>query len=313
MCISCLHCAYSKGHIECSINVRAGRELEFLEMQTIDEKRRVVIIGGGPGGMEAAKVLRIKGYDVKLFEKKDQLCGHLNLVTDPVYKKKMKRYVHYLCHEMERLNVDIRLNTEALVEQAKSLNPYAVLLATGETPLEPDIKGYALPNVCNYRDIKLKNNPFHGKRIAVLGSGMVFHSTVRRLSEQGNDVTLVEVPTKSGSKISPATRAKLLEKLKHENINIITVQTVREILPNGVMVEIKETGELVEIEVDQVVIAMGVQAYNPLEEPLRREMGNVFVIGDAAGHISLADAARGGFENAFVLESLVNNHVLATV
>ncbi len=312
MCISCLHCIHSvsngPGMVKCSINVRAGRELEFAEVTSIDEKRRVVIVGGGPGGMEAARVLSMRGYDVTLFEKEDRLGGQLNLVTDPVYKKKMKKYVQYLCNEMEQLKVDIRLNKEVSVEEITSFNPYAVLLATGGIPLVPNIEGYALPNVCNYRDVKLENNIFHDKKVAVLGSGMVCHSTSRRLSEKGNEVILVELPTKSGSKISPATRTRLMNKLRKENVKIITDHKVNKLQSNGLSLEKIDSGEMVEIEVDQIVIAMGVQPYNPLEKSLRKAMENVFVIGDAAGYTSLGDATRGGFEKAYVLESLVTTN-----
>jgi 2,4-dienoyl-CoA reductase-like NADH-dependent reductase (Old Yellow Enzyme family)/NADPH-dependent 2,4-dienoyl-CoA reductase/sulfur reductase-like enzyme len=307
MCISCLHCVYSKGHIECSLNVRAGRELEFPEITSKVENGRVVIIGGGPGGMEAARVLTFKGYKVTLFEKNDRLGGQLNLVTDPVYKKKMDRYVQYYCHEMERLQVDIRLNTDASIREIVSLEPDAVLLATGGIPLVPDIEGCELPIVCSYRDVKLENNLIRGKKIAVLGSGMVCHSTSRKLSEQGNEVTLIELATKSGSKISPQTRLKLLDKLKNANVQIVTDHKVLQIVPNGLIIQGHGSEETAELDVDMVVIAMGVQANNPLEKPLKAEMGNVFVIGDAAGHTSLADATRGGFETAYVLESLVTN------
>ena len=144
-----------------------------------------------------------------------------------------------------------------------------------------------------------------GNKIAVLGSGMVCHSTVRRLAEKGNQVTLIELPTKSARKISPATRAKLMKRLENLNVKIITDHKVSKIVPNGLMIEEKESGKQTKVEVDQVIIAMGVTAYNPLEESFRKHFDHVFVIGDAAGHTSLSDATKGGFETAFVLESLV--------
>jgi 2,4-dienoyl-CoA reductase-like NADH-dependent reductase (Old Yellow Enzyme family)/thioredoxin reductase len=305
MCISCLHCMYSKGHIECSINVRAGRELEFQKMERIHVKRHVVIVGGGPGGMEAARVLSLKGYDVTIFENKDELGGQLNQVTEPVYKKKMKWYKDYLVNQMGRLHVDIRLNTEASIEAIRSLDPYAVILATGGQPLIPDIEGKELKNVCHYKDVKMERKVFNGDQIAVLGSGMVCHSTVRRLAEKGNDVTLIELPTKSGRKISPATRAKLMNRLENLNVKIITDHKVCKIVSNGLLIEEKESGKQIKVEVDQIIIAMGITAYNPLEESYRKHFDHVFVIGDAAGHTSLSDATKGGFETAFVLESLV--------
>ncbi|WLR54769.1 FAD-dependent oxidoreductase [Mesobacillus subterraneus] len=310
MCISCLHCIYTQGSVECSVNVRAGRELEYLEMEKIHEKRHVVIVGGGPGGMEAARVLALKGYKVTLFEKNSKLGGQLNLVTDPVYKKKMKKYVKYLNNEMARLNIHIRRNTEATVELIKMLDPYAVLLATGGIPYTPDMEGYDLPHVCNYRAIKVEDSVLQGKKVAVVGSGMVCHSTSRRLLEQGNEVVLIEVLTESARKISPVTRKKLQGKLQNEGIQVVTGHDVVKVAPQGLILQEKETGTRVEIDADQVVIAMGVQAYNPLEHPLRMEMENVFVIGDAAGNTSLADATREGFETAYSLETLVKQPAL---
>ena len=85
---SCLHCTYTSP-LECSINVHAGHELEYMDLEKIDEKRHVVIVGGGPGGVEAARVLSLKGYDVAFLKRQNQLGGQLRLVSDPVYKKKM--------------------------------------------------------------------------------------------------------------------------------------------------------------------------------------------------------------------------------
>ena len=306
MCISCLRCAYSKAHVECSINVRVGRELEFMELKQIEEKRRIVIVGGGPGGMEAARVLSLKGYDVTLFEKGDKLGGQLNQVTEPVYKKKMKWYVDYFVNEMERLKVDIRLHSEATIEKVKSLNPYAVIVATGGQPFIPHIEGHELMNVCHYKEVKMDRKIFNHDQIAVLGSGMVCHSTVRRLAEEGNHITFIELPTKSGKKISLQTRARLLNKMEKWNVKIITDHKVCKIVLDGLIIEEKDSGKQTKVEVEQVVIAMGIKPYNPLEESFRKHFDDVFVIGDAAGYISLSDATRGGFETAFVLESLVN-------
>jgi len=308
-CISCLHCVYSKtAHIECSTNVRAGRELEFKDWQRISDKRKVVVVGGGPGGMEAARVLAEKGYDVTLFEQINELGGQLRLVTEPVYKKKMKWYLDYLSYEMERLKVDVRLQMEATVDRIQSLQPYAVLLATGAKPYLPDVEGLDLPHVSHYLDVKIENKVFHHNKIAVLGSGMVCFSTVRRLAEQGNQVTLVELPKKSGKNISQQTRKRLIDRLIKMNIEVVTGCKLLQILPSAIRLEEEKTGDQKLVEADQVVIAMGVQPYNPLEKSLRQVIDPVFVIGDAAGYASLSDATRGGFEKAFVIESLVLNH-----
>ncbi|MEH7495793.1 FAD-dependent oxidoreductase [Neobacillus niacini] len=311
-CINCLHCIHStmgNSHVLCSINARAGRELEFKELQNLPsgEDRHVVIVGGGPGGMEAARNLALKGYDVTLFEKGNKLGGQLHLVTDPIYRKKMTWHIHYLEHEMTRLNIDVRMNTEATVEGITSLNPYAVLLATGGRPRLPQVEGNNLNHVYTYEDVKLQDKVFANSKITVVGSGMICHGTTRRLAEAGNDVTYVEIPTKASKRIGPETRLRLLEKLKQVNVNIVTDHKLGRILPNSVIVEDLVSGKQSEIKSEYVIVAMGVEAYNPLEGTLSGQVANVFVLGDAAGYSSLGDATRDGFEKAYFLESMVTH------
>ncbi|WP_312470931.1 FAD-dependent oxidoreductase [Neobacillus sp.] len=304
-CICCLHCTRSLAHVQCSVNVRAGREREFKEIKPIEEKRNVAVVGGGPGGMEAARVLSLKGYGVTIFEKDNKLGGQLNLVTSPIPKEKMNWMIDYHRNEMERLHVDVRLNTEASVEMIKSLEPYAVFLATGAIPIIPDIEGNDLTNVCDYEDVLLERKAFRNKRIAVIGSGMVCYSVTRQLAAMGNDVTLVEIPTTTGEKVSAPTRLMLLNRLKKANVEIFEGQKVAKILANSIIVEDELSALQLELEVDHVVLSMGTGAYNPLEESYRKHFHNVYVIGDANNPGSITNAIKDGFEKAFVIESLV--------
>ncbi|WHY88499.1 FAD-dependent oxidoreductase [Neobacillus novalis] len=305
-CICCLNCTRSTAHVLCALNVRTGRELEFKEIKPIEDKRNVAIVGGGPGGMEAARVLTLKGYDVTIIEQDNRLGGQLNLVTAPKAKEKMNWMIQYHSNEMERLKVDVRLNTKASVEMIKALDPYAVFLATGAKPIIPDLEGNDFTNVCDYEDVLLERKAFNDKRIAVIGSGMVCYSVTRQLAEKGNAVTLIDVPTATGEKVSVHTRLMLLNRLKKVNVEIIEGQKVAELRPNSVIVEDEVSAAQTEFEVDHVVFSMGTEAYNPLEELYRSHFENVFVLGDANNPGSITGAIKDGFEMAYVIESLVS-------
>ncbi|NMD68663.1 FAD-dependent oxidoreductase [Bacillus sp. DNRA2] len=305
-CINCLHCIHSAmggSHIMCSLNARAGRELEFKGQEPIPagEKRQVVIVGGGPGGMEAARNLALKGYTVTLFEKGQKLGGQLHLVTDPNYREKMMWHIDYLSNEMKRLNIDVRMNTEATIDGVVSMKPYAVILATGGRPKLPAVEGNDLGHVYTYEDMKLQEKEFANSKVTVVGSGMICHGTNRRLAEAGNDVTFVEIPTKASKRIGQDTRLRLLNKLKEINVNVLTDHSLEKILPDRVIVEEPATGQHKEFESEYVIVAMGVEAYNPLEEALRNKLDKVYVIGDAVGGSSLSEATRHGFETAYAL------------
>lgn len=314
-CINCLNCMksiFKNSHVQCSINIQAGRELEFKELNHIKENRHVAIVGGGPGGMEAARVLSLKGYNVTIFEKDEKLGGQLNLVNHPVAKEKMNWMIEYHRNEMERLKVDVRLNTEASVESIKALQPFAVFLSTGAKPIIPEVEGNSFPNVCDYEDVLLERKEFVNKKMVVMGSGMVCYSVTSQLAKQGNDVVLLEVPTETGSKVSAPTRAMLINRLKKAGVEIITDHKVSAIRSNSVIIE-DESGTQSEIDLDYFVFSMGTQSYNPLEDVYSQHFDNVFVIGDAINPGTITNAIKDGFEKAFVIESIVTNKVAEKV
>ncbi|MCM3690702.1 FAD-dependent oxidoreductase [Neobacillus niacini] len=310
-CICCLQCTRGGSHVTCAINVRTGRELEFRELKQIEEERNVAIVGGGPGGMEAARVLTLKGYKATIFEKAHKLGGQLNLVTSPKAQEKMNWMIQYHTNEMERLNVDVRLNTEASIESIKALKPNAVYLATGAKPIIPKVDGVKNTLVCDYEDVFLQRKDFSYKKIVVVGSGMVCYSVVGQLAARGSDVVLVEVPTETGSKVTPHTRLMLINRLKKANVDIIEDHKIVRILSNSIMIENSE--EQREIKVDHVVFSMGTESVNPLEELYSQHFDNIFVIGDAINPGSITNAIKDGFEKSYVLESLVINKIQENV
>lgn len=305
-CICCLQCTRGGSHVSCAVNVRTGRELEFKELKHIGVERKIAIVGGGPGGMEAARVLTLKGYKVTIFEKGHKLGGQLNLVTAPKAQEKMNWMIQYHKNEMERLNVDVRLNTEASIDKIKTLNPSAVFLATGAKPIIPEVHGVDNRIVCDYENVLLQKEDFSNKKIVVVGSGMVCYSVVGQLAARGNEVVLVEVPTETGSKVTAHTRLMLINRLKKANVQIKENHKIVKILPMSIVIE-NNLNQQSELEVDHVVFSMGTESYNPLEELYRNYFDNVFVIGDAINPGSITNAIKDGFEKSYVLESIVIN------
>lgn len=143
-CIGCARCieAISFGrHFECSVNPRLGRELEFLEPVKDGQGRRIAVVGGGPAGMQAAKVLAQRNFNVSLFEAEEKLGGALLLASKNEDKEKLLWLIDTMTYELEELGVDVQLNTSATVENIKEMNPDGLFVACGGKHIEPRIPG----------------------------------------------------------------------------------------------------------------------------------------------------------------------------
>ncbi len=304
-CISCLHCIeqLSLGTTtKCAVNPRMGRELEFQNFEKNGEGRVVAVIGGGPAGMEASRVLALKGFKPILFEAKDVLGGSVYLGSKPPLKEKLNWFLDNLEYEIRQLDVDIRLNTKPTIEDIKALNPYAVYVASGSLPIIPPIPGIKGENVCTVVDVLEERVCIKDKNIVVIGSGMTGLETSEFLAEMGNKVTIIEMMNKIGTGIYRSNLYDVTSRLEKYGVEMLPSMKLVSIDKNGITAENMISGNLIYKEADQVVLSLGVRPNNEIVEELEKNFSVVKVLGDSNKPGRIADAIQTGFEKAYILE-----------
>lgn len=303
-CISCLHCIaeVSAGRaVKCAVNPKVGREAEFSHLEKDGDKKVVVIIGGGPGGMEAARTLALRNYQPILFEKESELGGALRLAGRPPGKEKMTWFVDYQIRELKRLNIDIRLNTSPTLDDIRDLNPHAVFWAAGAEHIVPPIKGVDHAHISVASDILDEKVTLQDKDVVVIGSGMTGCETAEMLATGGNRVTIVEMQKTVGNGIYPSIRFDMLQKLNKYQVKIMTEHSVNIIQDDTVTVTNLKAGTTNELIADHIVLSVGVKPRVGFVDQLKEICPHVAVIGDANKGGRIADAVREGYEKAFVL------------
>ncbi|WP_082788881.1 FAD-dependent oxidoreductase [Desulfolucanica intricata] len=266
-------------HIRCTVNPAAGREHEYPYIPSTLSPRHFAVIGGGPAGMEAARVLSIAGHSVTLFEKEPELGGQVKLACMPPGKEKIRWSTDYLQTQIRKLGVDIRLNTEVNAGTLQGMDISAVILATGAAPLIPDIAGVHNKTVTTAWDV-LAGRYQVGNKVVIIGGGSVGCETALFLKHRGVDVTVVEMEDELAVDTEPISRVALLEELRKSGVNTLTGFNVREIKPDGVIALDKKWKEHW-IPCTHAVLSVGAISVNHLEQELKQRGMRVFVIGDA--------------------------------
>jgi 2,4-dienoyl-CoA reductase-like NADH-dependent reductase (Old Yellow Enzyme family)/thioredoxin reductase len=285
----------------CTVNPLLGLEEKYREIALAVNKKKVVVVGAGPGGMAAALTAAQRGHEVVLFEKADRLGGggQFSLACIPPFKEELFYIPEYYEREfMEFDNIKCCFKTEATAEQVSKEKPDAVIIATGSTALIPQIPGAADGNALTYEEVLWQQKPV-GASAVIIGGSEVGCETALYLLKQGVKVTILEMLPRVVPKMNAATRNCLVKELTDGGAAMIAGALVSAIGPGKVTYT--KDGKEESVEAEAMVLAIGAKPVDGLYTSLRGAVDNLYVIGDARAPRDIMHAVREGFFTAYYI------------
>lgn len=272
--------------VKCTVNAEVGKERDFK--LTLAKPKKILIAGGGPAGMEAARVSALRGHKVVVFEKADRLGGQLNLAVKPPYKGELENILQYLKGQLRRLNVKIELGSEVTLEIVEEINPDVVIIATGATPISTGIQGSDEVNVITAWDV-LEENKEVGGKVVIAGGKQIGCETAEFLAERGKDVTIVVGFREPAADMEPYNRYLLLRRLSKNGVNFIYNSRVKEIKADTVIV-LDNNFNMKTLKVNTVILALGVLPNNKLLTALQGRVKELYAVGDCVKPAKILEA-----------------------
>lgn len=296
----CLERFFSGKYTSCAINPQVGMEKEY-EIKPAETKKNIVVVGGGIGGMEAARVCALRGHNVDLYEKTDRLCGVFVAAASMEFKEDDKKLIKWYEKQMKDAGVHVHLYTEVTADMLKTMQADEIFVATGSSARKLNVPGADSEKVITAVEALLGTKPI-GEKVAVIGGGLTGSEIAYSLTvEQNKEVELFEVMPEilNVPGLNSANKTCLLNLIRYNEIPVHTSVQIQKITENGV--EYIVDGEEKIMDADTVITSIGYESNQSLYKELSKSNANIHLIGDASKVSNLMGAIWGAYEIAINL------------
>lgn len=274
----------------CGVNPFAGNEYAW-KILPVEDKKNVLVIGGGPSGIQAAIIASQRGHHVELWEQGD-LGGQARLASIAPFKEDTADILRYLKHALDNSGVKVFANRPAKVSDILDQAPDVVIVATGSRPAMLSISGADSDMTTDVRSV-YENRSIDGQKIVIIGGGDIGCETADWLAGPKRQVTVVEILPDVMHRMKKIPRQRLLARLERKNVTLLTQTRITAIEKNRVLLETKD-GSTFELEADRVIFAIDAVSENRMVDDLKGKVKQVMAVGDADSPGNLGAALRSG-------------------